>query len=127
MLDRIGQGGGGLARAAVEAALKRQAEAVARARQSAQSIPADLAQRPGQAQDAAGLSDFSTALTRGIGELNSTVTRADQLPVDVLSGKVTDIHEVAARLKESELSLRFALEVRDKFIDAYREIMRMSV
>lgn len=127
MLDRIGQGGGGLARAAVEAALKRQAEAVARARQSAQAIPADLAQRPGQAQDAAGLSDFSTALTRGIGELNSTVTRADQLPVDVLSGKVTDIHEVAARLKESELSLRFALEVRDKFIDAYREIMRMSV
>jgi flagellar hook-basal body complex protein FliE len=34
---------------------------------------------------------------------------------------------VAARLKESELSLRFSLEVRNKLIDAYREIMRMSV
>jgi flagellar hook-basal body complex protein FliE len=66
-------------------------------------------------------------LSQGIGQLNSSLVRADQLPVDVLSGKVTDIHEVAARLKESELSLRFALEVRDKFIDAYREIMRMSV
>jgi flagellar hook-basal body complex protein FliE len=127
MLDRIGQGGGGLARAAVAAALKRQAVAVARAREAAQAVPGDAAQRAAGSAAGAGASDFSTALSQGIGQLNSSLVRADQLPVDVLSGKVTDIHEVAARLKESELSLRFALEVRDKFIDAYREIMRMSV
>ena len=118
MVDRIGQGGGSLARAAIEAALKRQAEAVART-QGAAGGPQALAQPEA--------SSFSTALKQGITELNSKVQSADQLPTDLLSGKVTDFHEVAAQLKESELSLRFALEVRDKFIDAYREIMRMSV
>jgi flagellar hook-basal body complex protein FliE len=127
MVDRISHGGGGLARAAIEAALKRQAEAVARARQTAEAVAGGAAQQAGQAGAGARASDFSTALAQGVGELNSQLTRADQLPVDVLSGKVADIHEVATRLKESELSLRFALEVRDKFIDAYREIMRMSV
>jgi len=45
----------------------------------------------------------------------------------VLSGQVSDFHEAASKLKEAELGLRFALEVRNKFVDAYREVMRMSV
>ncbi len=118
MVDRIGQGGGSLARAAIEAALKRQAEAVERARAAAAG---------GAAPAEPGASSFSTALQQGVEQLNSQVRSADELSTDLLMGKVTDFHEVAARLKESELSMRFALEVRDKFIDAYREIMRMSV
>ena len=38
-----------------------------------------------------------------------------------------DLHEVATLLKQSELSFDFAMQVRNKFIDAYREVMRMSV
>lgn len=128
MVDRIGQGGS-LARSAIEAALKRQAEAAARMRATAEGAASSFAGSPGGPQQAASgaVSDFSTALTEGLSSLNSQVQRVDQLPVDVLQGKVTDFHEVAARLKESELSMRFSLEVRNKFIDAYREIMRMSV
>lgn len=132
MVDRIGQGGG-LAKAAIEAALKRQAEAVARMKATAQGAAGGLAPTgggpsgAGQPAGPAGVSNFSTALSEGLGSLNSQVKNVDQLPVDMLQGKVTEFHEVAARLKESELSMRFSLEVRNKFIDAYREIMRMSV
>lgn len=134
MVDRIGQGSG-LAKAAVEAALKRQAEAAARIKSTAQNALGNVAPQGPGADPTAGsqvaasdkVSGFSTALADGLASLNSQVQDVDQLPVDVLRGEVTDFHEVAARLKESEISMRFSLEVRNKFIDAYREIMRMSV
>ena len=43
------------------------------------------------------------------------------------TGGIQDFHELAAHLKQSELTFKFALEVRNKLIDAYRETMRMSV
>jgi len=63
----------------------------------------------------------------GLKDVDSQVKRADALVDGIVSGKVQDFHEVAAALKESELALKFSLEVRNKFVDAYREIMRMSV
>ena len=46
--------------------------------------------------------------------------------IDVIQGNV-DLHEVTTQLKQSELSFEFAMQVRNKFIDAYREVMRMNV
>lgn len=113
MMERIGSQTS-LAQAAIEAALKRQSAALDR-----------LSQAPASATTPAG--DFASALTSGIADIDTQVKRADELALDVATGKVTDFHEVAAALKQSDLSLRFALEVRNKFIDAYREVMRMSV
>ena len=116
MVDRIGEGSSH-ARSAIESALKRHSEAVARMRQGAESAPAAEAAQGG----------FSNAMVEGIKDVDAQVKRADGLVEDLVTGKVRDFHEVAAALKQSELSLKFALEVRNKFIDAYREIMRMSV
>ena len=115
MVDRIGSQTS-LAQAAIEAALKRQSAALERMTQAGASAP-----------EAAPALDFASALKGGMGEIDAQVKRADALALDVATGKITDFHEVAAALKQSELSLRFALEVRNKFIDAYREVMRMSV
>ena len=127
MVDRIGQGTS-LARAAIEAALARQAD-VAR---KAQAMPgASASAAPGIGGAAAGAPagsvDFAKSLGDGIRAVDADVVRADRLAEDVVSGRIVDFHEAAAVLKQSELSLKFALEVRNKFVDAYREIMRMSV
>ncbi|MDZ4774727.1 MAG: flagellar hook-basal body complex protein FliE [Planctomycetota bacterium] len=116
MVDSIG-GGSSLARSAIEAALKRHAESVARATTAVESSGAG----------AATASNFSSAIVDGLKDVDSQVKRADALVDGIVSGKVQDFHEVAAALKESELALKFSLEVRNKFVDAYREIMRMSV
>lgn len=115
MIDRIGQQSS-LARAAIEAALKRQSEAL-------KALEGGAATASARAPDAPAASDFVQTLR----EVDAQVKRADELALDVASGRVVDFHEVAAQLKQSELSLRFALEVRNKFVDAYREVMRMSV
>jgi flagellar hook-basal body complex protein FliE len=118
MVDRIGEGPS-QARSAIESALRRHADAVSRAKQAFEPASAEAASIQ--------QSGFSSALAEGIKDVDAHVKRADGLVEDMLAGKVRDFHEVAAALKQSELSLKFALEVRNKFIDAYREVMRMTV
>lgn len=116
MVDGIG-GGSSIARAAIESALKRHSDAVDRATRGLDASTAkDAAPR-----------NFSSALVDGLKGVDAEVKRADALVDGMISGKVQDFHEVAAALKQSELALKFSLEVRNKFVDAYREIMRMSV
>ena len=69
---------------------------------------------------------FADALKAGVTHVDETLRRTEGLHLEVLEGKL-DIHEVAAQLKESELSFEFALQVRNKLLDAYREVMRMTV
>lgn len=110
MVDQIG--GSGAGRAALEAALERM---------RAKTAGADASRRT--ADDGEG---FATALKAGVEKVDQTIDRTEGLHLEVLQGKL-DIHEVAAQLKESELSFQFALQVRNKLIDAYREVMRMTV
>ena len=69
---------------------------------------------------------FESALTQNVSELNNTVKGADTLHLEAIKGEL-DFHEVAGRVKEAQLSFNFAMQVRNKLIDSYREIMRMSV
>lgn len=115
MTQKIGDSSSA-ARSAIEAALRRHADATARVREAA--IPD---------APAAQSSSFSSALSEGLEKMDASARESDKLIEDVVAGRVTDFHEVALRLKESELSFRFSMEVRNKFVDAYREVMRMSV
>ena len=49
----------------------------------------------------------------------------DQSIGDLLQGKA-DIHETMIALQKSDISMRTFLAVRNKVIEAYREIMRMQ-
>jgi flagellar hook-basal body complex protein FliE len=69
---------------------------------------------------------FESAITQNISEVNDTVKASDKLTLDAVKGEL-DFHEVAGRIKEAQLSFNFAMQVRNKLIDSYREIMRMSV
>ncbi|MDA1267176.1 MAG: flagellar hook-basal body complex protein FliE [Planctomycetota bacterium] len=106
--------GGGLGRAAIEAALKQMRERAGAAGVS-----------PVEPQRAEGVS-FADTLREGVQSVDASIKATENLPLQVAQGNL-DFHEVAAQLKESELSFEFAMQVRNKLIDAYREVMRMSV
>lgn len=116
MIDGI-QNGSGLARAALEAALAGQ-------RSAAAGIEARVQQALDGAQPRA---DFSGSLSESLRAIDREVRATDELPLAMVRGEVSDFHEVAAQIKNAELTFKFALEVRNKLIDAYRETMRMSV
>ena len=104
------------------AQLKRQFdEARADAGKSAGSSPF-----PAVSAGAEGPSEAEHAVKGGLGAVEASVQRTNNIHLDVVKGDV-DLHEVAAHLKESEITFQFALTVRNKLLDAYREVMRMSV
>ena len=123
MVDRIGSGGGGLQREAILAALRKQATQTDEVHKAAELVSGDS----GAARAAGDRPSFAGALKDGISAVNGEIRNAERLPEDIALGKVDDFHEVAARLKRADLSFKFAMEVRNKLIDAYREVMRMPV
>lgn len=123
MIQGVGRDGG-LARAAIDAALRSVG-------QQAQRVDAQVAgSLDGAAQLAQGAAakpSFEGALAQGLGQANAAAKSVESLPVDLLAGRIADFHEVAGQLKQAELMFKFSLEVRNKLIEAYRETMRMNV
>ena len=124
MVDRIGDGG--LAREAILAAMKSQAQKAADLRAVAGSLGRTL-DGVGAGQEAEPAADFADKLRDGIRSVDDEIKRVDDLPRALLEGQVEDLHEVAAQIKKAEFTFRFAMEIRDKLIDSYREVMRMNV
>ena len=114
-----GIGGSGAGKAAIEAALKSM-------RGRAESFGAEAGAMGESKAGASSSTGFAEALKDGLSTVNSEVARAGELHQDVLAGRL-DIHEAATAIKESQITFQFALQVRNKLMDAYREVMRMSV
>lgn len=117
MIQGVGSGAS-LAQSAIEAALKAHENATRR-------IEAEL--DPSRSVGDAHGTNFSKLVSDGMREADARVAEIESLPGEIVTGRVSDFHEIAAQIKQSELTFKFALEVRNKLIDAYRETMRMSV
>ncbi len=124
MVERI-ERSGSLAREAILAALKQQTKQSAEVRELVAGISADVS--GGAKTAAAEATPFAERLQEGLQAVDQEVRRVDELPADLLTGKIEDFHEVAVQIRRAEFTFRFAMEVRNKLIDAYREVMRMNV
>jgi len=71
------------------------------------------------------LSDFKKELGQSIHDLNKQLIQADQTVQDMALGR-TDIHQAMLSLEQAYVSLRMMIQVRNKIIAAYEEIMRMQ-
>ena len=71
------------------------------------------------------LSDFKKVMKGSIQEVNGLLNQADQTTQEMVLGK-QDIHQAMVAIEQANLSLRLMLQVRNKMISAYEEIMRMQ-
>ncbi len=69
--------------------------------------------------------EFSTVIKGAINNVNRLQGEGDRSIVDLLQGKA-DIHETMIALQKADISMRLLLTIRNKVIEAYREIMRMQ-
>ncbi len=46
---------------------------------------------------------------------------------DFAAGGSSDLHTVMLQMQEASLGLKLGVQVRDKFLEAYQEIMRLQV
>jgi flagellar hook-basal body complex protein FliE len=71
--------------------------------------------------------DFATALESSLNAVDQKMKVADQNIQDLASGKTNRLHETMMSLEEADLSLKMLLQVRNKALEAYREIARMQM
>lgn len=74
-----------------------------------------------------GGTDFGSALKDAVGALGQLGAKADASSLSLAKGDPIDIHEVMLNTEQASLGFSMALQVRNKLIDAYQEVMRMSV
>ena len=71
-------------------------------------------------------SAFSGELGKALKAVDKLQTDADQQARLVADGG-GNLHEMAIAMEKADVSLRLALKVRNKIVDAYNEIMRMPL
>ncbi len=71
------------------------------------------------------ISDFKKVLSQSIDELNQQLKQADQLTQEMVLGE-KDIHQSMIALEQANISLRLMIQIRNKILTAYEEIMRMQ-
>jgi flagellar hook-basal body complex protein FliE len=74
-----------------------------------------------------GSQSFSEVLKASITKVNDMQVESDNLIKRLSLGEVDDVSEVSIAVEKAELALRLMLQIRDKLIDAYQQIGRMSV
>lgn len=78
-------------------------------------------------QETAKGSGFFEALEKSMAEVNADQNQADVAIKDLVAGKTKNIHETMLQIQKAELSLKTMMQVRNKILEAYKEIMRMQV
>src|SRR3954469_1750329 len=84
---------------------------------------------PGTAADsgAAAGGGFGQALTSAISGLNQTQNAADDASVHMAAGDPIDLHEVMLARETASLHFQLAVQVRNKLVEAYQDVMRMQI
>lgn len=52
---------------------------------------------------------------------------SQRLTEDFAAGKIDNIHEVMIAAEKADVALQFTMQIRNKILDAYNEIMRMQI
>jgi len=71
--------------------------------------------------------DFQNVLLGVIGEVKTTRGDAERQLASFMNGESVDIHQVATSIQKAELTFELAIEVRNKMMQAYQEVMRMQI
>ncbi|WP_448531172.1 flagellar hook-basal body complex protein FliE [Pseudothermotoga sp.] len=71
--------------------------------------------------------DFAEILKEAFDKVNQVQKNAEQMASDFALGKISNIHEVIIEAEKATIALRLTTEVRNRIVEAYREIMRMQL
>lgn len=70
---------------------------------------------------------FSDYLSSAINKANDAIIQSEKLNNDFAVGRIDNIHQVMIAAEKAEIALQFTLQIRNKLLDAYNEIMRMQI
>jgi flagellar hook-basal body complex protein FliE len=71
--------------------------------------------------------EFGQLLSQGLQNLEGLHDRADQLAVQAATGDLSSLHDYTITATEASVATQLTTAVRNKALEAFQEIMRMSI
>jgi len=96
--------------------------------QSVQSVDFSLLQpekKPAPVDEAG--ESFASMITDMVANVEQQQEKADMAVQQLHAGNAKNLHETMIAMEEADISIRFMVQVRNKALEAYQEIMRMQV
>jgi len=88
------------------------------------SVEQSVSKKPDAAAEG---SDFFSILQNTLGEVNQQQKTADTALGEIATGQVKDLHQAAIAIDKAEISMKVMLEVRNKAINAYKELLKTQI
>jgi flagellar hook-basal body complex protein FliE len=76
---------------------------------------------------APGSGTFSSLLNRAVAEVDSKLQAAQTEQSRVLTGETNNLHQSMIAIQEASVAFSLMVEVRNKLVESYQELMRMQV
>ena len=93
--------------------------------------PAGISLQPAKVSDTSAVSKstagFGDMLSSMMGKVNESQINGDQAIQKLQSGDAKHLHQVMIAVEEADISLRMLVQMRNKALTAYEEIMRMQI
>lgn len=70
---------------------------------------------------------FSQLVANGVGEVNRQLLDSQQGLQTLALGDAQNLHQVMIRLEESKLTFQLMLQVRNRLLESYQDIMKMQI
>jgi len=70
---------------------------------------------------------FKDLLEEALNNVNNNLIGAEKITQDFALGKEVELHQVILATEQASLALQLTVQIRNKVIEAYQEVMRMQV
>tara|TARA_B100000686_G_C16439442_1_gene786203 strand:+ start:185 stop:493 length:309 start_codon:yes stop_codon:yes gene_type:complete len=84
----------------------------------------DKSKRAGQSED---VKSFTETLKESLKQVNTLQEDADKAIEEFTTGRSTSIHETMLSVNKADIAFRMTMQVRNKIVEAYQEVLRMQV
>lgn len=85
-------------------------------------IPGSTHKAPARAEGGAEFKDMFNGFLK---DVNAMQLKADESIQKMVSGEVKDVHQVMLAVGEAKVAFNLLLEIRNKTMEAYQEVLRM--
>lgn len=70
---------------------------------------------------------FASMLNQAIKQVDQAQFKSDQMTTKLIKGEDVDLHNVMIAAQKASIALNATVEMRNKVVEAYQEIIRMPV
>lgn len=91
------------------------------------SLQNEISAAPSLSSSAAPGASFADTLGQAVQQVNQLQKNADTAITNLATGKTDNIADVMVQTEQADIALKLMMQVRNKIIDAYSEVMKMQV